>query len=163
MKSEINSFIGFDSRNGRFQIDDNNPEGMMRPGAYCQIVARPQRAFRGSRLFVWSRTAPSFLIHEIRVGHRYMGVSAEAPIPAEMFATHLDQLAELDARMLAGEPIAITIKKSGIDCLGLPLAMPLLMPGMEAFISVECVGDRPARFIAGIYGITEDSDTLRAW
>ena len=147
------TMIGFDSRDGRYMINADT-RGMVPPSGVCSIVSRPQQPFRGERLFVWSMTAPSFLVIDLRCGLNFLSAST-GPFPAEMFATRLDMLADLDARFRAGEPVEIKISKPGLQCLGLELPMPLLPVGHEALITVENVSNEPARFVAGIYGEME--------
>jgi hypothetical protein len=147
------SYIGVDSRDGRYMIG-NDEHGLVPPGASVVMTARPQRPFRAARMFVWSMTAPLFLLRDLRF-HTNVISASWTVVPAEMFATRLDRLPELDALVREGKNIRISLTKGAEEFLGVPIAAPLLMPGMELFLEVENVGDKAARFVAGFLGVDD--------
>lgn len=150
--SNIDSWIGFDSRSGRLLAGEVNRTGDVMPAGFVSIASRPQIPFRGIRLFVHQPIASSFLIHSLRVGNNEQTASACSPIPADAFATRMDALAEIDAMFARDKVIEIKIGKTAAELLGSPWVLPVCPPGIDLMISVENIGDKPLRFIAGMLG-----------
>lgn len=123
-------------------------------GETAMIVARPQLPFRGDRFAVWSVVAPSFLIEDIRVCTRMLGVQA-ASAPADAFATRLDLLPLLDQQLNEKGFVEVRVSKKAEECFGQLLAFPLAPVGSEIVVTVSNVGDAPARFVAVILGDIE--------
>jgi hypothetical protein len=145
-------WIGFDSRSGRLLAGEVTKTGEVEPAGYVMIVSRPQVPFRGERLFVHLPIASSFVIHSLRVGTREMTASACSPIPADAFATRMDAIAEMDAMFARDKVIEIKVGKKGVELLGSPWTLPLTRAGDDLMISIENIGDRPLRFLAGMLG-----------
>ena len=154
MKSKAtdpDGWIGFDSRQGRLLAGEVTRTGDVEPGGYVVIMSRPQRPFRGERLFVHSPIASSFIIHSMRVGHCEL-TAAVSVIPADAFATRMDALAQMDEMFARDKVIEIKVGKSGAELLGSPWTLPLAPIGTDLMIAIENIGDRPLRFIAGMLG-----------
>lgn len=151
------SWVGFDSRQGRLLAGEVNRTGDLMPAGYVAIATRPQVPFRGTRLFVHQPIASSFLIHSLRVGQSEQTVSACAPIPADAFATRMDMLAQVDEMFARDKVIEIKVGKNAAELLGSPWILPIAFPGTEITIMVENIGDRPLRFLAGMLGEVERS------
>ena len=149
---DVDGWIGFDSRSGRLLAGEVTRTGDLMPAGYAAIASRPQRPFRGLRLFVHQPIASSFLIHSLRVGNSEQTVSACSPIPADAFATRMDALAQMDEMFARDKVIEIKIGKTAAELLGSPWILPVTPQGMEIILSVENIGDRPLRFIAGMCG-----------
>ena len=149
---EVDSWLGFDSRSGRLLAGEVNRTGDVMPAGYVAIASRPQLPFRGLRLFVHQSIASSFSIHSLRVGNSEQTVSACSPIPADAFATRMDALAEIDAMFARDKVIEIKIGKLAAELLGSSWVLPVTRPGIDITISVENIGDRPLRFLAGMLG-----------
>jgi hypothetical protein len=145
-------WLGFDSRSGRLLAGEVTRTGDVMPGGYVAIVSRPQVPFRGERLCVHMPIASSFLIHSLRAGTREMTAAATSPIPADAFMTRMDALAEIDAMFARDQVIEVKVGKSGAELLGSPWTLPLVDGGIDIILSVENIGDRPLRFIAGMLG-----------
>jgi hypothetical protein len=150
--SDIDSWLGFDSRSGRLLAGEVTRTGDVEPGGFIAIVTRPQIPFRGDRLFVHQPIASSFVIHSLRVGFMEMTVSASSPIPADAFATRMDALAEIDAMFARDKVIEIKVGKTGAELLGSPWSLPVAQIGTEITIYIENIGDRSLRFLAGMLG-----------
>lgn len=152
----LSSWLGFDTRNGRLIVGLNEktprPEGTLCPGEFAQICARPQVPWRGERLCVWSHCAPSFFIHDVKVGNRSSFASSCAPIPADAFATRLDQLATIGAAYKRDGIVVIEVKKGAVEMLGLPFVLPTVQPSTDISMYVEHIGTEPMRFVAGFFG-----------
>lgn len=146
------SWIGFDSRQGRLLAGEVTRTGDVMPAGYIAIVMKPQLPFRGTRLFAHQPIASSFLIHSLRVGNQEQMVSAGAPIPADAFATRMDALAQIDELFARDKVIEIKVGKTVAELLGAPWILPVAQIGMEITIAVENIGDRPLRFLAGMLG-----------
>lgn len=144
-------WLGFDSRQGRLLAGEVNRTGEVMPAGFLAIVVRPQISFRGDRLFVHQPVASSFLIHSLRVGNMETTVAA-TPIPADAFATRMDALAQIDEMFARDKVIEIKVGKTGAELLGSPWTLPAAFPGTDITISVENIGDRPLRFLAGMLG-----------
>jgi hypothetical protein len=149
---DIDGWLGFDSRSGRLLAGEVNRTGDVMPAGYVAIASRPQLPFRGFRLFVHQPIASSFLIHSLRVGNSEQTVSGCSPIPADAFATRMDALAEIDAMFARDKVIEIKVGKTAAELLGSPWVLPVTPVGIDITISVENIGDRPLRFIAGMLG-----------
>ena len=145
-------WLGFDSRSGRLLAGEVNHTGDVMPAGYVAIASRPQIPFRGERLFVHQPIASSFVIHSLRVSTREMTASAASPIPADVFATRMDALAEIDAMFARDKVIEIKVGKTAAELLGSSWTLPIALPGIEIMIAVENIGDRPLRFLAGMLG-----------
>lgn len=124
------------------------------PGKTEQVIARPQLPFRGDRLAVWSGCAPSFFIEDIRVGSQCQGVQA-GTIPADAFATRLDILPLLDAKLQKDGFVEVRISKKAEECFGQPLAMPLAPVGTSVIVVVTNVTNESLRFVGVILGDQE--------
>lgn len=124
------------------------------PGATTPIVARPQLPFRGDRLAIWSGCAPSFFIEGLKVGNQYQGVQA-GTIPADAFATRLDLLPILDAKLQKDGFVEVRISKKAEECFGQPLAMPLAPVGTDVTLYVTNASTNPQIFVAVILGDQE--------
>jgi hypothetical protein len=144
-------WLGFDSRDGRLLAGEVNRTGEVMPGGYVAIVSTPQLPFRGERLFVHQPIASSFIIHSLRVGQMETTV-VSAPIPADAFATRMDALAQIDEMFARDKVIEIKVGKSGAELLGSPWTLPIASHGVTITISIENIGDRPLRFLAGMLG-----------
>ena len=144
-------WMGFDSRGGRLLAGEVNRTGEVMPAGYVAIVTRPQIPFRGDRLFVHLPIASSFLIHSLRVGQLEQ-TATPGPIPADAFATRMDVLAEIDVMFARDKVIEVKVGKKGAELLGSPWTLPIAHPGTDVTISVENIGDRPLRFLAGMLG-----------
>jgi len=151
MNVSADGWIGFDSRCGRLLAGEVTPSGEVMPAGFVMLVSRPQVPFRGERLFVHLPIASSFIIHSMRVGPREL-TAATSPIPADAFATRMDAIAEMDAMFARDKVIEIKVGKKGVELLGSPWSMPLACGGDELMISIENIGDRPLRFLAGMLG-----------
>ena len=127
---------------------------MILPGQSAQITATPQLPFRGDRLAIWSGCASSFFINGIRVGNQVQGVQA-GDIPADAFATRLDLLPILDAKLQKDGFVEVRISKRAEECFGQPLALPLCPVGLKVFIVVTNVGAEPMAFSGVILGDIE--------
>jgi len=127
---------------------------MILPGQSAQITATPQLPFRGDRLAIWSICAPSFFIDDIRVGTQCQGVQAGS-IPADAFATRLDLLPILDAKLQKDGFVEVRISKLAEECFGQPLALPLCPVGSKIVIVVTNVGENPMQFVGVILGDQE--------
>lgn len=149
------SWIGFDSRQGRLLAGEVNRTGDVMPAGCIMVATRPQIPFRGTRLYVHQPIASSFLIHSLRVGHNEQTVSAAAPIPADAFATRMDALAQIDEMFARDKVIEIKVGKTAAELLGSPWVLPVAFVGTEIMIMVENIGDRPLRFLAGMLGKVE--------
>jgi hypothetical protein len=149
---DLDSWIGFDSRQGRLLAGEVTRTGDLMPAGYAAIAARPQVPFRGMRLCVHQPIASSFVIHSLRVGQIEQTVSAGASIPADAFATRMDALAEIDAVFARDKVIEIKVGKTAVELLGSPWVLPFAPLGTEITIGVENIGDRPLRFLAGMLG-----------
>ena len=123
-------------------------------GATAQVVGRPQLPFRGDRLAIWSGCAPNFFIEDIRVGNVCQGVQA-GTIPADAFATRLDLLPLLDAKLQKEGLVEVRISKKAEECFGQPLAMPLAPVGTSVIVVVTNVTKEPVRFVGVILGDQE--------
>jgi hypothetical protein len=146
------SWIGFDSRQGRLLAGEITRTGDVLPAGYIAIAMKPQLPFRGTRLFVHQPIASAFLIHSLRVGHQEQMASAAAPIPADAFATRMDALAQIDELFARDKVIEIKVGKTAAELLGAPWILPVAQIGMEITIAVENISDRPRRFLAGMLG-----------
>jgi hypothetical protein len=144
-------WIGFDSRQGRLLAGEVNRTGEVMPAGFVAIESKPQMPFRGQRLFVHQPIASSFLIHSVRVGRMETTVAC-APIPADAFATHMDALAQIDEMFARDKVIELKVGKTAAELLGSPWTLPLAQIGIEITFSVENIGDRPLRFLAGMLG-----------
>lgn len=144
-------WIGFDSRQGRLLAGEVTRTGDVQPAGFIAIASKPQRPFRGQRLFVHQPIASSFLIHSLRVGQMETTVTCSA-IPADAFATHMDTLAQIDEMFARDKVIEIKVGKSGAELLGAPWTLPVALPGVDITIFIENIGDRPLRFLAGMLG-----------
>jgi len=153
--SDMDSWLGFDSRSGRLLAGEVTRTGDIEPGGYIAIVTRPQIPFRGERLFVHQPIASSFVIHSLRVGFMEMTVSASSPIPADAFATRMDALAEIDAMFARDKVIEIKVGKIAAELLGSPWTLPCAYVGTDITLAVENISDRPLRFLAGMLGKIE--------
>ncbi len=150
----VNSWLGFDSRCCRLLAGDGElVQGMLAPKQFVGIVQRPQVPWRGRRLFTWSGTAASFLIHEIRVGNR-VTTAAACVVPADAFATGMDRLATADLVLEKDGVFRLEVGEVG-DKLGTEWDLPMAHPGTEVTLQVENIGSEPARFIAGFLGKAE--------
>ena len=147
----VDGWLGFDSRNGRLLAGEVTRTGDVDRGGYVAIATRPQVQFRGRRLFVHLPIASSFLIHSLKVGNAEQ-TAANAPIPADAFATRMDALAEVDAMFARDKVIEVKVGKSGAELLGSPWYLPAALAGTDLTIFVENIGDRPLRFVAGMLG-----------
>jgi len=152
-KEIADGWIGFDSRHGRLLAGEGavTRTGDILPGCYVVVATRPQVSFRGQRLFVHLPIASSFLIHSLRVGNSEQTAAAE-PIPGDAFATRMDTLAQMDEMFARDKVIEVKVGKTGVELLGSPWTLPLASPGMELAITVENIGDRSLRFVAGMLG-----------
>ncbi len=149
------SWLGFDSRNGRLIVgtsEERLVDGILRPGEFAQICARPQVPWRGERLCVWSRCASSFFIHDVRIGTCSRFASGVSPIPADAFLTRLDQLASIVEAFKRDSVVALAVMKGGVDVLGMPFVLPTVPTGVDVSIYVEHIGTEPMRFVAGFFG-----------
>ena len=156
----LNYWLGLDSRNARLIVgmeEERRPEGILHPGEFVLISAKPQIPWRGERLCVWSRCAASFFIHDVKVGNRSSFACASL-IPADAFATRLDQLAVIDEAFKRDGAVVIEVTKGAVDVLGMPFVLPVVQPGMEIAIYVEHIGTEPMRFVAGFLGKEVKSD-----
>lgn len=144
-------WLGFDSRQGRLLAGEVNRTGEVMRAGFVALVSRPQIPFQGQRLFVHQPIASSFLIHSVRVGTRET-TAASCPIPADAFATRMDALAQVDALFARDKVIEIQVGKTAAELLGSPWTLPVARPGDEITLSVENIGDRPLRFLAGMLG-----------
>jgi hypothetical protein len=154
MKSKAtdpDGWIGFDSRNGRLLAGEVTRTGDVAPGGYVSIASRPQRPFRGERLFVHQPIASSFVIHSFRVGSWEQTVTPSV-IPADAFATRMDMIAQMDEMLARDKVIEIKVGKNGAELLGSPWTLPIASIGTELTIAVENISDQPLRFIAGMVG-----------
>lgn len=124
----------------------------VRPGEIVQVVARPQRPFRGQRLAVWSVTASSFVIERLQVGWDSMAVSSGA-CPAEIFATKMEQLARLDVYLTDNNVLCIEVNELATDVIGQEVYMPVAQPGMDVLIQTRNVDDVPRSFHAVVLGV----------
>lgn len=150
-----NSWIGFDSRQGRLLAGEVNRTGEVMPASCAVVATRPQKPFRGTRLYVHQPIASSFLIHSLRVGQQDQMVSAMSPIPADAFATRMDTLAQIDEMFARDKVIEIKVGKTAAELLGSPWTLPVAFVGTEIMIMVENIGDKPLRFLAGMLGKAE--------
>lgn len=145
-------WLGFDSRHGRLLAGDTlQRDGLIKPGDTAIIESRPQRPWRGVRLYVHGPCADSFILHSARAGARESLIATD-PIPCDAFATRLDQLASIDALFKRDEVFVLTIEKAASRQLGEELLMPLVVPGDRICLHVENVGSAPCRFVAGFLG-----------
>jgi hypothetical protein len=151
---DVDGWLGFDSRLGRLLAGEVTRTGDLMPAGYVAIASRPQVSFRGYRLLVHQPIASSFLIHSLRVATQETMTSCVSPIPADAFATRMDAIAEIDAMLARDKVIEIKVGKRASELLGSPWALPIARPGTEVTISVENIGDRPLRFVAGMLGKT---------
>jgi hypothetical protein len=152
---DCDAWLGFDSRNGRLLAGEVTPTGEVEPGGYVMIASRPQvTAFRGERLLVHQPIASSFVIHSVRVQNREALISACSSIPADAFATCMDRLAQVEEMFARDKVVEIKIDKRGAELIGSPLTLPVTRSGDEIMLSVENIGDRPLRFLAGMLGKT---------
>jgi len=148
---EDDGWLGFDSRQGRLLAGEVNRTGEVLPAGFIAIESKPQVPFRGQRLFVHQPIASSFLIHSVRVGRLETTVSC-TPIPADAFATRMEALAQIDEMFARDKVIEIKIGKTAAELLGSPWTLPAAILGVEITLSVENIGDRPLRFLAGMLG-----------
>jgi len=144
-------WLGFDSRGGRLLAGEVTRTGDVAPGGFVAIASTPQMPFRGERLFVHQPIASSFIIHSLRVGQMETTVAC-MPIPADAFATRMDALAQIDEMFARDKVIEIQVGKSGAELLGSPWTLPIAMHGIMITLSIENIGDRPLRFLAGMLG-----------
>jgi hypothetical protein len=128
--------------------------GFIAPAQTVPIIARPQLPFRGDRLAIWSGCASSFFIEGIKVGNQYQGVSA-GTIPADAFATRLDLLPLLDAKLQKDGFVEVRISKKAEECFGQPLAFPLATVGMDITVVVTNVSKEPQNFVGVLLGDQE--------
>jgi hypothetical protein len=150
----LNYWLGLDSRNARLIVgmkEERRPEGILHPGEFVLISVKPQIPWLGERLCVWSRCASSFFIHDIKVGNR-SSFACVNPLPADAFATRLDQLAVIEEAFKRDGAVVIDVTKGAVDGLGMPFVLPTVQPGMEVAIYVEHIGTEPMRFVAGFLG-----------
>lgn len=152
LRDAHDGWIGFDSRLGRLLAGEVTKTGDLMPAGYAALASRPQVPFRGERLFVHQPIASSFIIHSLRVSMLETMVAGVSPIPADAFATRMDALAEIDAMFARDKVIEIKVGKNAAELLGSPWVLPLALPGIEITITVENIGDRPLRFLAGMLG-----------
>lgn len=124
------------------------------PAETVHVIARPQVPFRGDRLAIWSGCAPSFFIEDIRVGNNCQGVTA-GTIPADAFATRLDLLPLLDAKLQKEGLVEVRISKMAEECFGQPLALPLAQVATAVMLVVTNVTTVPVRFVGVILGDQE--------
>ena len=151
------SWLGFDSRYGRLLAGagDRIPhEGLVLPGDTVTITTRPQIPFAGERLSTHLPIASSFLIHSLRVGNAEQTVSF-GPIPADAFATRMDQLAEIEAIYKQGEAFELKIQKGAYDLIGEEWPLPMVFASCDLTFTVENISSEPRRFIAGFFGRTD--------
>jgi len=123
-------------------------------GATAEIKARPQLPFRGDRLAIWSECAVHFFIEGLKVGNQYQGVQA-GTIPADAFATRLDLLPLLDAKLQKDGLVEVRISKKAEECFGQPLALPLAPVGTEVTLYVTNASTNPRMFVGVILGDQE--------
>ena len=123
-------------------------------GATVQILGKPQLPFRGDRLAIWSGCASSFFINDIRVGNQCQGVQA-GDIPADAFATRLDLLPMLAAKLQKDGFIEVRISKKAEECFGQPLALPLAPVGCAVTLVVTNVASVPMLFAGVLLGDRE--------
>jgi hypothetical protein len=154
IRKEEPAWFSVDSMNGRYLFGDhdNVPDGVIRPGQTAQIYQVSHLPFKGERLFVQARCAPSFLLREVFVGaqHSYSQVN-QAPLITEPFAVDFEELPRLSLKD-ADMPIKITIDRPMLELLGAPFALPPLLPGLSLLMNVEHIGERPMRFLAAFLG-----------
>ena len=107
------------------------------PPGHHQINVEPWLPFRGNALWVDSRCADHFMIHDVRMGR----VSHEAgfgPIPATMFAYRLDTLSLDDAERLK----ALTAWD-----------FRAIVPGQKAILEVFNTSKVPQDFYGVFWGV----------
>lgn len=151
------SWLGFDSRYGRLLAGGGEripSEGLVLPGDTVTIVSRPQISFAGERLSIYLLIASSFLIHSLKVGNAEQTVSF-GPIPADAFATRMDQLAEIEEIYKQHEAFEIKVQKGAYELLGQEWPLPMVGSGTDIMFTVENISDTPKRFIAGFFGRTD--------
>jgi hypothetical protein len=120
-------------------------------GRTVEIVAQPQRPFRGQRLGVWSTCAPHFLIEGVVTGTTASGL-CWGGFPADLAATRLDMLAKLD-ELAEGGMVKIDINELALDVFGLEMTMPVCQVGMQIALMVFNCGAVPSPFHAAILGV----------
>jgi hypothetical protein len=127
---------------------------MILPGKTVEIRTHPQIPFRGDRLVVWSGSAPYFMIEDIRVGNRAIGVQAGS-IPADAYATRLDMLPVLDTALEKNGVVTIRVSKMAEECFGQLIALPLARSGTQITLVVTNVSAEPRWWRAGFLGAVE--------
>jgi hypothetical protein len=156
----LNYWQGLDSRGERLIVgmnEESRPEGILHPGEFALICAKPQIPWQGDRLCIWSRCASSFFIHDLRIGTRSHFVRVN-PIPADAFTTRLDRLASIDEAFKRDGAVVIEVTKGAVDMIGMPFMLPPMQIGMELGLYVEHIGTEPMRFVAGFLGKEVRSD-----
>lgn len=149
------AWLGYDSCYGRLLAGSGDlvpRNGLVPPGSTILITNRPQLPFRGRRLFVHQPIASSFLIHDVKVGQRAMTASF-GPIPADAFATRLDQIATVDALFKQHEVFELKIGKRAAEMLGSEWTLPRVEGGMaDITMMIENISAEPLRFIGAWMG-----------
>jgi hypothetical protein len=131
------------------------------PFQVAQITARPQLPFRGKRVVI-ARRSRDFIVNDIRCGRNSMTVQSgdlagdmfEADVPEGLTMNPIDRE---EAGDWDGPAFEVKINGKLVDRLGMPLDLPLCMPGNDITLTVTYDGllESGERFFGCILGYKE--------
>jgi hypothetical protein len=128
------------------------------PTQSAQIAIRPQLPFLGTRLLVSQACAAAFVIMEIRVGTRSM-LPASGDLAADLFAV---DAVPAEVEKLVDDPdnglVTIKIAQSVESRIGIPIDMPLCMPGQQITLAITNISVTPIQFRGALLGTVQHRD-----
>lgn len=147
-------WIGIDSKELRFD-NSSHDSGKILSGKTVQIWTTPQIEFKPTMLCVRKKIAESFLIHGLYIGNQ-SATAGDGAIPADAFATEMEELEKIEEAFRHDNCVYVKVEKGNKETkIGMPWDMPKCFLGMRIGITIENVGEKEERFVAGILGRTD--------